>query len=221
MDVPRAQGEDLDSSEHALGGATASVEGHDVRPPGTGPIGRSTDWKPQPQAPVVTGTETVTVGPDSAEAKAARAATGGASPASGGLSGSKAGNLAVQIAPGSGNGESAHTVTVQVVGEDKGKAAGVTTPLVTLTDAGTAPVADGRTASVTLDLKALRASGWSDRAAIVSLPACALSTPERPECRTRTPLPSRLGSDGKTTVDVTLPPATASPTPARARAAAR
>ncbi|MFJ3793305.1 polymorphic toxin-type HINT domain-containing protein [Kitasatospora sp. NPDC090091] len=189
-----------------LGDATASVEGHDIRPPGTDPVGKPAEWKPQPQTPVVTGTETVTVGPDGAEAKAARAATGGASPASGGLSGSKAGNLAVQVAPGSGKNESVRTVTVEVMGEEKGRAAGVATPLVALSDADDKSGADGRTASVTLDLKALRASGWSDRAAIISLPACALTTPERSECRTQTPLPSRLGSDGKTTVDVTLPP---------------
>ncbi|ROP37183.1 RHS repeat domain-containing protein [Saccharothrix texasensis] len=33
--------------------------------------------------------------------------------------------------------------------------------------------------------------GWASRLVLVELPACALTTPERPECRTATPLPGR------------------------------
>ncbi|MFD0277819.1 RHS repeat-associated core domain-containing protein [Kitasatospora sp. NPDC127111] len=160
-------------------------------------------------APVVTGTETVTLGADSAEAKAARSATGGASPASGGATGSKAGALPVNVAPGAGAGESARTVSVQVVGADKGKAAGVAAPLVAISDIDATPAAGGRTASVTLDLKGLQAAGWSDRAAVVALPACALTSPERSECRTQTPVPSKTDGHRNVTADVTLPPASA------------
>ncbi|MDY0811215.1 RHS repeat-associated core domain-containing protein, partial [Kitasatospora purpeofusca] len=79
-------------------------------------------------------------------------------------------------------------------------------PLIALSDAEPAATAEGRSASVTLDLKALQAAGWSDRAVLVALPGCALTTPERPECRTTTRVPSRTDGKGKITADITLPP---------------
>ncbi|WP_329489955.1 polymorphic toxin-type HINT domain-containing protein [Kitasatospora sp. NBC_01246] len=213
--IPEPEGEVWIPPTTPLGDGNVSVEGRDARPSGVKSAAKPADWNPEAAAPVVTGTETITIGPDSAEAKAARSATGGASPASGGATGAKAGALAVQIAPGNGTGESAHTVTVHVAGQDKGKAAGVTTPLIAVSDADPTPKGDGRTASVTVDLKALQATGWSDRAALVSLPACALNTPDRPECRTQTPVPSRSDGNGKVTADVTLPPVEAQPTPGK------
>lgn len=168
--IPEPEGEVWIPPTTPLGDGNVSVEGRDARPSGVKSAAKPADWNPEAAAPVVTGTETITIGPDSAEAKAARSATGGASPASGGATGAKAGALAVQIAPGNGTGESAHTVTVHVAGQDKGKAAGVTTPLIAVSDADPTPKGDGRTASVTVDLKALQATGWSDRAALVSLP---------------------------------------------------
>ncbi|MFF2658838.1 restriction endonuclease fold toxin [Kitasatospora sp. NPDC058032] len=155
----------------------------------------------------MTGTETVTVGLDSAGAKAARAATGGASPASGGATGTRAGRLAVQVAPGNGAGESARTVQVQVTAPDKGKAAGVTGPLIALSDVEAPTAGNGRAANITLDLNALQAGGWSDRATLVELPACALTTPERPECRTQTPVSAHVDGRGSVSADVTLPAA--------------
>ncbi|MFI9366750.1 polymorphic toxin-type HINT domain-containing protein [Kitasatospora sp. NPDC053057] len=192
-----------------LGAATVSVAGHDAQSAAK-PADKASDWKPEVAAPVVTGTATVTLGPDSAEAEAARRATGGASPASGGATGAKAGSLAVRVSPGAGTGESAHTVKVEVAAQDKGRAAGVTGPLVALTDAGAPTTGNGREARVTLDLKALQAHGWSDRAGLVALPACSLTTPERPECRTQTPVPVKSDGSGTITADVTLPPAAAS-----------
>ncbi|MFE2723841.1 polymorphic toxin-type HINT domain-containing protein [Kitasatospora sp. NPDC059327] len=206
---PEPEGEIWTPPNTPLGDGTVSVKGHDARPSGARAVGGPADWKPEPVAPVVTGTETVSLGVDSPEAQAARSATGGASPSSSGATGAKAGDLAVRVAPGTGLGESATTVTVQVLGEDKSKAAGVGTPLVAVSDAGTTATSDGRSASVTLDLKALQAAGWSDRAALVSLPACALTTPNRAECRTQTPVPSKADGTGKVTADVTLHPASA------------
>ncbi|MQS16207.1 hypothetical protein F7Q99_29265 [Streptomyces kaniharaensis] len=208
---PQPEGEVWTPPNTPLGNETVPVKGRDVRPPGAKPAGRTAQWKPEAVAPVVTGTETVTLGLNSAEADAARKATGGASPASGGTTGTKAGALAVEVAPGAGKGESAHAVTVRVAGADKGKAAGAAGPLIALSDAEPVAGGNGRSASVTLDLKALQASGWSDRAALVALPACALTTPERPECRTQTPVPSKTDGSGKITADVTLPPAAAAP----------
>ncbi|MGY0460556.1 RHS repeat-associated core domain-containing protein [Kitasatospora sp. cg17-2] len=186
---------------------TPTVAGHDVRPAKAAPPAKAPGRKPEVAPPVATGTETVTLGLDSADAKAARAATGGASPASGGSTGIKAGKLAVRVAPGNGSGESARTVQVEVTAPDKGKAAGVTGPLVALSDAGAPATGDGRNARVTLDLKALQAGGWSDRATVVGLPACALTTPDRPECRTQTPLPVQLDGRDSVSAEVTLPSA--------------
>ncbi|GGV05672.1 polymorphic toxin-type HINT domain-containing protein [Kitasatospora aureofaciens] len=189
-----------------LGDETVSVPGQDVQTSTPKPVAPAPAWKPEPAQPLVTGTATVTVGPDSPEAQAARAATGGASPASGGATGSQAGPLAVQVAPGTGKGESAHTVTVQVTGQDQGKAVGVTGPLIALTDAEAPTSSNGRAASVTLDLKALQAAGWSDRASLVALPSCALTTPGLSECRTQTPVAAKVDGHGKITADVVLPP---------------
>ncbi|MEU8512047.1 polymorphic toxin-type HINT domain-containing protein [Kitasatospora sp. NPDC048722] len=208
---PEPEGKVWTPPHTPLGGSTAPVKGSDARPSASEPVAKAPDWKPEPAVPLVTGTATVTLGADSAEAEAARRATGGASPASGGSTGSKAGALAVQVAPGFGKGgESAHTVTVEVTGQDKGKAAGVTGPLIALTDAEAPTSGGGRTASVTLDLKALQAAGWSERAGLVALPGCALTAPERQECRTQTPVPAKLDGSGKITADVTLPAAKAS-----------
>ncbi|MFF1793197.1 RHS repeat-associated core domain-containing protein [Kitasatospora sp. NPDC058263] len=213
---PEPEGEVWTPPNTPLGDGSVSVKGHDAPAPGAASSSKPTDWRPEPAVPVVTGTETVTLGVESPEAQAARSATGGASPASGGATGTKAGGLAVRVAPGTGDRESAHTVTVQVIGQDKGKAAGVTTPLVAVSDADATTSGGGRTASITLDLKALQAAGWSDRARLVALPACALTTPERAECRTQTPVPSKPDGGGKVTAEVTLPSATVSqPVPTR------
>ncbi|MFJ9461598.1 RHS repeat domain-containing protein [Kitasatospora sp. NPDC101447] len=204
---PQPEGEVWTPPNTPLGSTGVSVKGHDAKSPGAKAAGKAADWKPQVAAPVVTGTATVVVGADSAEAEAARKATGGASPASGGQTGAKAGNLAVRVAPGTGTGESAHAVTVEVAGQDKGKAAGVNGPLISLKDAQAQTGGNGREARVTLDLKALQAGGWSDRAQLVALPACSLTTPERSECRTQTPVAAKTDGSGTVTADVALPPA--------------
>ncbi len=202
---PRPEVEISTSPNVPLGTGTPSVKGHDAQPPARKPAAKPDNWKPKVAPPVVTGTATVTIGADSPEAKAARSATDGAAPASAGGTAAKAGPLAVEVAPAAGKGESAHKVTVQVTEPARGKAVGVNAPLIALSDAEPA-AAEGRSASVTLDLKALQAAGWSDRAVLVSLPGCALTTPERPECRTKTPVPARTDGTGKITADITLPP---------------
>ncbi|WP_051831032.1 RHS repeat-associated core domain-containing protein [Streptomyces novaecaesareae] len=207
---PEPEGEVWSPPNTSLGSTGLPVKGHDAKPAGATAPGKASDWKPEVASPVVTGSATVVVGADSPEAEAARKATGGASPASGGLTGTKAGNLAVRVAPGTGAGESAHTVTVEVAGEDKGKAAGVNGPLVSLKDPAAPAGGNGREARVTLDLKALQAGGWSDRAGLVALPACSLTTPERPECRTQTPVAAKTDGFGTVTADITLPAAAAS-----------
>ncbi|WP_406114529.1 RHS repeat-associated core domain-containing protein [Kitasatospora purpeofusca] len=203
---PEPEGKIWTPPNTPLGSVTPSVEGHDAQPPARQPAAKPDNWKPQVAPPVVTGTATVTLGAGSPGAKEARSATGGATPASGGGTAAKAGPLAVEIAPAAGKGESARKVTVQVTEPEQGKAAGVNAPLIALSDAEPAATAEGRSASVTLDLKALQAAGWSDRAVLVALPGCALTTPERPECRTKTTVPARTDGKGKITADITLPP---------------
>ncbi|MER7708416.1 RHS repeat-associated core domain-containing protein [Kitasatospora sp. NPDC097605] len=88
---------------------------------------------------------------------------------------------------------------------EAGKAVGATGPLIAVSDADASTTGDGRSAKVSLDLKALQAGGWSDRAALVALPACALTTPEEPECRTQTPVPAQADGHGSVSAEVTLP----------------
>jgi RHS repeat-associated protein len=54
---------------------------------------------------------------------------------------------------------------------------------------------------VTLDYKDFATAyggGWGDRLRLVSLPACALSTPDKPACRTKTPVPTTNDAGAKT-----------------------
>ncbi|WP_308020158.1 hypothetical protein [Streptomyces sp. LS1784] len=92
--------------------------------------------------------------------------------------------------------------------QERGKAAGVTGPLIALSDAEAPAANEGRAARVTLDLKALQAASWSDRASLVALPSCALTTPDQPECRTQTPIAAKADGHGEITADITLPPTT-------------
>ncbi|MFJ9776076.1 RHS repeat-associated core domain-containing protein [Kitasatospora sp. NPDC101157] len=193
-----------------LGTDTPSISGHDHVPNGKGG-GRSAPspaaWTPVVAQPVVPGKATVHLGIDGPEAKAARAATGGASPASGGAAPSRAGTLPVLLAPVGDGTVPATSVSVEVTDTAKGRAAGAGSALIALADADTEPSAEGRRTRVVLDLKGLQASGWADRARLVTLPGCALTTPERAECRTKTPVESSVDASGKLSADVTLPSA--------------
>ncbi|GAA1392376.1 hypothetical protein GCM10009639_23890 [Kitasatospora putterlickiae] len=219
------------------------MPGRDHRPDGKGAASaaRPQTWTPIVAAPVVPGKATVQLGVDGAEAKAARAATGGISPASGGAGPTRAGTLPVLLAPvgdgaaaGAAVGASASAsasareagapqataVSVEVTDTAKGKAAGAGSALVALTDADATPSAEGRRARVSLDLKGLEAGGWADRARLVALPACALTTPEREECRTKAPVESTVDASGRLSADVVLPSAGATSSAKTAVAAA-
>ncbi|KJK54952.1 hypothetical protein UK12_31700, partial [Saccharothrix sp. ST-888] len=117
----------------------------------------------------------------------------------------QAGRLPVKLAAGSGN--PTHAVQVVMAGADKGDSAGVAGPVVALTDTQAAASA-GHTVKVALDLKALQGAGWADRARLVALPACALTTPDRTECQKQTPVASEVDpQSGVLTAEVTLPTA--------------
>ncbi|MFF4342167.1 polymorphic toxin-type HINT domain-containing protein [Kitasatospora sp. NPDC001540] len=167
------------------------------------------DWQPSAQtAAAPSGSAEVVIGSGSAAAKEAAAATGGASPSSGGRGLVKAGSLPVALGVGGGGSAAARSVKVEVAEQAKGRAAGVSGPVVALTD-GTDPDAKtDRKVTVELDLKAWGAQ-WADRARLVALPACALTTPDKPECRVQTPVESRVDvASGRLSADVVLPGAT-------------
>ncbi|MFF8270540.1 polymorphic toxin-type HINT domain-containing protein [Streptomyces sp. NPDC016562] len=105
---------------------------------------------------------------------------------------------------------SAKAVKVDVRGGGQSKAAGASGPVVALTDTDASP--GDRSVKVALDLKALQGAGWADRAGLVALPECALTTPQKAECQKRTPVASSV--DPKTGVlaaQVTLPVASQAP----------
>ncbi|MER5641085.1 RHS repeat-associated core domain-containing protein [Kitasatospora sp. NPDC002227] len=141
------------------------------------------DWTPS-DVPLVAGSQTVRLTGDAVQA----------------------GQLPVKVAKGGDH--SAQSVRVDVTGADQGRAVGVSGPVVALTDpAGT----EGNHVKVALDLKALKAAGWADRAHLVALPACALTTPDVAQCRKQTPVASAVDPrSGVLTAEVTLPAAPAS-----------
>ncbi|MEV7418409.1 polymorphic toxin-type HINT domain-containing protein [Streptomyces sp. NPDC089919] len=115
----------------------------------------------------------------------------------------------VAAAPGAKGGATSAPAKVRVSVADRTATAkaGVKGVLLSVqrTDGSAAP---GK-ARVELDYKAFRdayGGGWSSRLRLVSLPACALTTPNKPECLQRTPLDTRNnGKAGTLTATVPLP----------------
>ncbi|MFR9797801.1 polymorphic toxin-type HINT domain-containing protein [Streptomyces sp. MS06] len=78
-------------------------------------------------------------------------------------------------------------VRVTVLDQKTAQKAGITGVLLT------AEAADVGTAKVSIDygkFASAMGGGWSQRLQLVKLPACVLTTPQKPECRTQTPLTS-------------------------------
>ncbi|KDN80516.1 polymorphic toxin-type HINT domain-containing protein [Kitasatospora cheerisanensis] len=168
------------------------------------------DWRSTAAGTPPSGSAEVTVGAGSAEAKDAAAATGGAAPAAGGRGLVKAGSLPVAVA--AADSVAAHKVKVEVADQAKAKAAGAVGPIVALTDSAAAAGSAGRKVTVDIDLNAWSGPLWADRARLVALPACALTTPDKPECRTQTRIESKVDtSSSRLSADVTLPIGNAAP----------
>ncbi|MGW1938760.1 polymorphic toxin-type HINT domain-containing protein [Streptomyces goshikiensis] len=91
---------------------------------------------------------------------------------------------------------------------DAARAAGVNGALVALTDAaGQVPAGKVK---VGIDITAwAKAAGanWADRARLVQLPACALTTPGAKGCTARTPLETRRDTSGQLVAEVDVPAA--------------
>ncbi|MFB7467325.1 polymorphic toxin-type HINT domain-containing protein [Streptomyces sp. NPDC056224] len=94
---------------------------------------------------------------------------------------------------------------VNVLDQKAAERAGITGVLFTATTPTAGP------AQVTVDYGSFASAvggGWSTRLGLVSLPACALTTPEKTECRKTTPLPSANSIKNHTvTADVAALPA--------------
>ncbi|NEA71288.1 hypothetical protein G3I68_11315 [Streptomyces sp. SID13588] len=129
----------------------------------------------------------------------------------------RAGNLPVWIAPSSTTRPTASStgasVRVSVADQKAIAAAGLPGLAVTLARTDAAPA--GRV-QVGIDISSVDAAwggGFAQRSRLVSLPACALTTPTVPACRTQTPVSSHYdAATHRLVADVTLP--TAAPSPA-------
>ncbi|MBT2449511.1 RHS repeat-associated core domain-containing protein [Streptomyces sp. ISL-43] len=108
--------------------------------------------------------------------------------------------------------------TVKVLDQKAAERAGITGVLFTATNTADGP------AQLTVDYGSFASAvggGWSTRLGMVSLPACALTTPEKAECRKATPLPSANSIKNRTvTADVASLPA-GTPTSAKTKAPAQ
>lgn len=141
----------------------------------------------------------MTLGAGPANSPAARAATGGASGVPAPV---QAGQLPIALAPEDKDAAS-RSVNVKMTDAAAGNAAGLSGPLVALADS--APGSSATTVKIVVDLKALQA-GAADRTHLVALPACALTTPNLPQCRKQTPLPTTADArSGQLSADVRLP----------------
>lgn len=152
--------------------------------------------------------------------------TGSAKARVGGVSESAAG-LTVTASRRSGathQSSKDESLRVRTLGHDAAQAAGVSGVLlaVSATEPG-GPNDPADTVDLGIDVSRIAgpAADWASRAQLVQLPACALTTPDKTECRTQTPLAS--GEDdsayGVATGAVDIPAASASRSAAGADAA--
>ncbi|MCW3815593.1 hypothetical protein ONA91_14125 [Micromonospora sp. DR5-3] len=131
-----------------------------------------------------------------------------------------AGSLPVRV--GAAGAARPDGLRVEVLGQDAARRADLRGLLLTVAATGTGAAAAGTPgASVEVDYSGFRdayGGDWGSRLRLVRLPACVLTTPERPDCRAGTPLPSRNDvRSGRLTADT---PVGATPTVLAATATA-
>ncbi|MFE3559550.1 RHS repeat-associated core domain-containing protein [Streptomyces sp. NPDC059193] len=123
----------------------------------------------------------------------------------------------VPVGPVAAPGGVAGKSTVKVLDQKAAERAGITGVLFTATSTADGP------ARLTVDYGSFASAvggGWSTRLGLVALPSCVLTTPEKAECRTTTPLPSANSIENRTVAaDVTALAAT--PSAARSKDAAQ
>ncbi|MFE6868994.1 RHS repeat-associated core domain-containing protein [Kitasatospora sp. NPDC057692] len=193
---------------------TASVPGSAEKPKSAEPVTGSPNWVPPKALPrVPSGSAVVEL--DAAPAAGAKSARGDAAgsqvrePAAG--ASKKAGELPVWLAPLAPEADGAPgarvPVRVQVADGKAADAAGVQGALFSLgADLGREGRAEPGKVRVGLDLGAVGFGGdFAERARLVSLPGCALTTPEVAGCLVRTPVASHYDAEAKRLVaDVEL-----------------
>ncbi|WP_371479167.1 polymorphic toxin-type HINT domain-containing protein [Kitasatospora sp. NBC_00315] len=124
--------------------------------------------------------------------------------------GSTASAQAAPLAPGEGGDVK---LRVELADEAKTRAAGVNGALLSVADTG-----EGGSAGkveVGLDTSAWASAAganWSDRARVVQLPGCALTTPGAAGCTTRTPVASHRDDAGRLVADIDVPAVTSAAT---------
>ncbi|WP_282703867.1 RHS repeat-associated core domain-containing protein [Streptomyces sp. CC219B] len=167
--------------------------------PGKPAKGGSADTKPP--KPTWTGSPSVTW-PEAgaAEVKLAADTAGGKAPKT------RAGALPVSLATARGREAAEQPVTAQVEVADRKatEKAGVDGVLLKVRRTDRAP--DTAPVSVELDYTSFRnayGGNWGSRLRFVAMPACALTTPEKPECQTRTPV-ATANDPAKGTVTATV-----------------
>ncbi|WP_327255050.1 polymorphic toxin-type HINT domain-containing protein [Streptomyces sp. NBC_01244] len=186
---------------------TKPVKGSNAKPVNAkAPAGKA--WKPDAKAKAPSGSATVPLN------------AAGTSATAGGGKSVQAGSLPVWVAPakgpnrsaklselatsGSGSGEG--SLRVEVKDEAKTRAAGVGGVLVALTDAA-GSAASGKV-QVGFDVSALAkttGANWGDRARVVRLPDCALTTPGAKGCTARTPVASHKDASGRLVAEIDAP----------------
>ncbi|MFF0415165.1 RHS repeat-associated core domain-containing protein [Kitasatospora sp. NPDC004745] len=217
---------------------TASVPGATEKPKSAPAKKGSPNWVPPKSAPKTATGSAVAVldSVPAAGAKTVRKSADGAEvrePAAG--ASKRAGELPVWLAPvapdtapkptdsaaapaaadtapaGSVNPSAASPVKVNVADRKAAAAAGVQGALVTLERS---EQADATKVRLGLDLSGAGfGGGFAERAQLVTLPACSLTTPEVAGCLTRTPVPSHYDAEAKRLVaDIDLPAVAAVPT---------
>ncbi|MFF2351863.1 polymorphic toxin-type HINT domain-containing protein [Kitasatospora sp. NPDC058115] len=208
---------------------TASVTGKDA--PAPAPAAKAAPARPAEDrsgrsAPA--GTATVDLAPTpapTAEAGAARSdgsATPPREPAAAAPA-AKAGDLPVWLSSIADGGnprpelradttsgqEKSPKVNVTVADAATVKAAGVSGALLALSLADQHPATTTRVSLDPVQLAPAYGGDWASRATLVELPACALTSPDAQQCRTRTPVPSHYDPQtNRLVADVDLPAAT-------------
>ncbi|MET9856363.1 polymorphic toxin-type HINT domain-containing protein [Streptomyces sp. NPDC006450] len=186
---------------------TKPVKGSNAKPANAkAPVGKA--WKPDAKAKAPSGSATVPLNTSgtSATAVAGKSVQAGSlpvwvAPAKGPKRSAKLSELAVS---GSASGEG--SLRVEVKDEAKTRAAGVGGVLVALTDAA-GSAASGKV-QVGFDVSALAktaGANWADRARVVRLPDCALTTPGAKGCTTRTPVASHKDASGRLVAEIDAP----------------
>ncbi|WP_150517283.1 polymorphic toxin-type HINT domain-containing protein [Streptomyces subrutilus] len=189
------------------------VKGVDAKPevPVEAPVQK---WKPSLKAAVPAGSATVALTPEPLPVPTAGARSVKADTLPVWIAAVNDAKASLSSVGGAGSPDTIDKGTLRVEVKDAAatRAAGVNGALVALTEpAGTAPAAK---VQVSLDVTAwadAAGANWADRARVVQLPACALTTPGAAGCTSRTPVAAHRDATGRLVAEIAAPRVPASP----------